>query len=263
MRNPAVVLIPTYNERENIRECLNAVLALEGLDVAIIDDDSEDQTAEEVRRFVEEHSRDASLSQRVNLILRTPVPDKWPPWTGPPEDQRFYVILNLKGPGFASSYLDGFRWAIAQGYSSIVTMDADLSHPTERIPALLQKLAEGADGAVGSRYVPGGRVVGWGPIRRFISRFGNFFARLKTRSGILDMTSGFMAWKSTALASIIDQPVSVEGYSFLILVKVRAKRAGFRVTEVPITFTDRQQGRSKFGWKHISEAVRALMSDQF
>jgi glycosyltransferase involved in cell wall biosynthesis len=239
MPEPAVILVPTYNERDTIVRCLEALWGLQGVDVAIIDDDSPDGTAAEVRRYLEARQQTEGFHERVRLIVRN------------------------RDRGFARSYLEGFRWALDSGYSSVVTLDADLSHPVDRIPALLQKTSEGADVAIGSRYIPGGQVVGWGFLRRFISRFGNLVARARTRSGVSDMTSGFMALKRDALAVIIEKPIMLEGYSFLILLKVRARRARLRIVEVPITFTDREQGRSKFGWTHIAEAVRALWSGKF
>lgn len=239
MSSKTVVLIPTYNERSNIARCLSAILKNSDADVVVIDDSSPDGTADEVRRMMREWGHGSPPSNRVHLVVRE------------------------KDRGFARSYLEGFRWALARGYHVILTMDADLSHPADRIPDLVEALKAGSDVAIGSRYIPFGGIVGWGLARRFISRLGNFIARIRTKSGIRDMTSGNMAFKSQALEKVIREPVTTEGYSFLILLKVRAKRAGCRVTEVPITFTDRQQGRSKFGWKHIVEAIQVLWSARF
>ncbi|MHA2620342.1 MAG: polyprenol monophosphomannose synthase [bacterium JZ-2024 1] len=239
MTDRVLVLIPTFNEQQNISKCVREVLRCANVDVLVIDDDSPDGTAQEVHRLSETLKEASGTENRLHLIVRK------------------------KDRGFARSYAQGFRWALERGYDILITMDADMSHPPDKIPALLEALANQAEVAVGSRYIPGGRVAGWGILRRLISRIGNRMASMRTRSGIADMTSGFMAMKRACIPHLIREPIATEGYSFLMMLKVRSKRAKLRVVEVPITFTDRKHGRSKFGWAHIVEAVRVLWCNSF
>jgi dolichol-phosphate mannosyltransferase len=220
----ALVIVPTYNERENIPALVDRLLLHEGVGVLIVDDQSPDGTgavADDLRR---QHPG------RVDVLHRT---------------------MNR---GFGRSYVDGIKRAITKGTDLICQMDADFSHDPERLPALLSAAAA-ADVAIGSRYVPGGAVVNWPRRRRLLSRFANLYVRAITHVGVNDCTSGFRCWRREALATLpLDDFVS-DGYSFLVEMLFIAARQGRRIVEVPITYTERREGQSKMSRAVILESA--------
>ena len=220
----AVVIVPTYNERVNIAVLVPALLAIDGLDVIIVDDDSPDGTGEEADALA------AASGGRIRVIHRT--------------GRR----------GYGRSHLDGMRAALQTGAAYICQMDADLSHDPEDLRRMLQA-APRADLIVGSRYVHGGRVVNWPPRRRALSAFANWYVRAITGVGIQDCTSGFRCWSRTLVAALDLADVRSDGYAFLVELAWKARRAGASILEVPITFVERREGASKLSWRIIAESA--------
>lgn len=220
------VVVPTYNERGNIPELLRRVFALPitRLSVLVVDDNSPDGTSDVVAQL--------RASYPALVLLRRPA----------------------KG-GLASAYVDGFRVALDHGAEYIFEIDADLSHPPEMIPALLERAAQSADLVLGSRYIPGGEVVNWNWPRRMVSRFGNWYARTVLAIPVHDVTGGFKCFRRNVLVDLDLNTVTSTGYNFQIELTCKALQAGFRVAELPITFTERQQGRSKFHVGIILESM--------
>lgn len=225
----ALVVVPTYDEAVNIDRLLDAVLAaVPDIHVLVVDDDSPDGTAALVRRRPE-------FGQAVHLLVRT------------------------EKTGLGAAYRAGFGWALDHRYGSIVQMDADLSHPCDRLPTLLGALND-ADVAVGSRYVAGGGVDNWARHRRLISRVGNLYVAIVLGLRIKDATSGFKAFRREALLRIDVAESDSEGYCFQIENAWRSRRRGLRITEVPITFTDRIEGTSKMSGSIVSEALTRVLA---
>ena len=213
-----VVCLPTYNERENLEPLvrrLGAVLAGVDVDarVLVIDDASTDRTGEIA----------ASLAREL-------------PWLG---------VLHRPGKdGLGPAYLAGFRRALADGADAVMEIDCDFSHDPADVPRLLAAL-DRADVVIGSRYVPGGGIRDWGRVRRALSRFGSYYARAVLGVGVADLTSGFKCFRRAVLERIDLDAIDSRGYAFQVETTYRALRAGFRVAEVPIVFTERATGRSK------------------
>jgi dolichol-phosphate mannosyltransferase len=224
----SVVVIPTYCEAANVDTVLDRVLAAAtGTDVLVVDDNSPDGTAARVRSHPQ-------FRHRVHLLER---PGK---------------------AGLGAAYRAGFGWAMLAGYDAVVQMDADLSHPPERVPALLAAL-ERADVAIGSRYVRGGAVRDWPLSRRLISWAGNVYVRLVLGLPVHDTTAGFKAFRREALARIGVLDSVSNGYCFQIENTWRACRAGLVVAEVPITFSDRGLGESKMSSAIVREALGRVL----
>jgi len=220
-----LVIVPTYNERDNLPRVVPLILEQgETFHVLVVDDNSPDGTgvlADEL----------AGASERVNVLHRA------------------------GKMGLGAAYVAGFGWGLERGFDALVEMDADLSHPADRLPALIETLQE-VDVAVGSRYV-GGRitVVNW-PLRRLmISLFGSWYARAITGMSINDMTGGFNAFRREVIEAIGLERIQSNGYSFQIELKLRARQAGYTLREVPIVFTERDSGESKMSGRIIREAV--------
>jgi glycosyltransferase involved in cell wall biosynthesis len=219
-----LVVVPTYDEAATVGEVITRLLALEEPpDVLVVDDGSPDGTGRIVETI-------ASVDPRVRLIER---PAK---------------------AGLASAYLDGFRWALARGYDLVVEMDADLSHVPEELPALLA-MTPFADLVLGSRYVPGGSVTNWSRTRRAISRVGNRYAREMLKIPVADATSGFRVYRRALLARLVAGGLRSEGYAFQIDFVARTLYGGGIVREVPITFREREHGRSKISRRIMMEAL--------
>jgi apolipoprotein N-acyltransferase len=219
------VVLPTYNERDNIEEVLRRLLAVgERIDVIVVDDSSPDGTGEIVR----EHA--AARDGRVTLVER---PGK---------------------QGLASAYRDGFRRALDAGYDLVVEMDSDLSHRPEDLPRLLEG-ARHHDLVVGSRYIKGGEIQNWSLSRRILSRGGNLYARVILGHRVKDSTSGYRVFRPDVLVELLDQGIVSEGYGFQIELAYRAWQTGFSVGEVPITFEERRAGTSKLSRGIVVEAL--------
>jgi glycosyltransferase involved in cell wall biosynthesis len=220
----ALVVIPTYNEAATVGEALDRALAADPrVDVLVVDDASPDGTG----KLVAER---AAAEPRVHLLER---------------DAK---------QGLGAAYRAGFAWGLARGYDALVEMDADLSHPPERLPALLDGL-DAADVVIGSRYVPGGRTVNWSRLREAISRGGNLYVRLALRLPVHDATAGYRAYRRQVLEALPVSAVRSGGYCFQIELAHRAWQQGFRVAEVPITFTERASGVSKMSQRIVLEAL--------
>lgn len=219
-----LIIVPTYNERENISLLVPEILSRDGsLNVLVVDDNSPDGTGDVVRKLAEADSR-------VHLLSR---PGK---------------------AGLGKAYLAGFQWGLDQGFDVLVEMDADFSHRPDDLPKLLQAMRDGADFAVGSRYVPGGGTVNWGLIRKIISRGGGIYSRLILGYPLNDWTGGFNAWTKPVLEAIGLPGVKSNGYSFQIELKYKALKKGFQGQEVPILFEDRRIGQSKMSLRIVIEA---------
>jgi dolichol-phosphate mannosyltransferase len=220
-----LVIVPTYNESENIRSLVSAVLAADArLDMLIVDDNSPDRTGD----IVEEIQRG---EPRVHLLRR---PGKM---------------------GLGTAYRDGFRWALARDYELIFEMDADFSHSPSHLPEFL-KASEQADFVLGSRYLNGKvTVVNW-PISRLLLSYGaNIYARIVTGMKLWDGTGGFKCFHRRVLEAIDLNDVRSNGYAFQIEMSFRAMRKGFRPIEIPIVFTDRTEGESKMSGHIVREAI--------
>jgi dolichol-phosphate mannosyltransferase len=220
----ALVIIPTYNERDNIVPIVDALLTHEGVMVLIVDDQSPDGTGQVADTLA---GIDPS---RVDVIHRT------------------------ARRGFGRSYIDGIKRAIGEPVDLICQMDADFSHDPARLPDLMAAAAR-ADIVIGSRYIPGGAVINWPRRRRLLSRFANAYVRALTGMRARDCTSGYRCWRREALAALpLDQFVS-DGYSFLVEMLFAAARQGRRIAEVPITYTERREGQSKMSNSVILESA--------
>jgi dolichol-phosphate mannosyltransferase len=219
-----LVVIPTYNEADNLQTVVAGALAAEPrLQVLVVDDSSPDGTGAIADRL-------AAADDRVSVLHRT------------------------AKSGLGSAYRAGFRWALGRGCDVLCEMDADLSHDPADLARLLAAL-EGADLVIGSRYVPGGRLTDWSAGRRALSRWGNRYVALCTGMAVADATSGFRAYRASLLRELDVGTVRSEGYSFQIEMALRAWRAGFRIVEVPITFSERTAGSSKISRAIVAEAL--------
>jgi dolichol-phosphate mannosyltransferase len=224
-RGPAWLVLPTYNEAENIEPLVEAALAKlpESARVLIVDDSSPDGTGE----LAEE------LAKRHPLVE---------------------VLHRERKEGLGPAYIAGFRQALAAGAGLVLEMDADFSHDPVYLPRLLEA-ARRADLVLGSRYVAGGGVGDWGPVRRAISRSGSVYARLMLGVDVRDLTGGFKCFRREVLEAIDLEAVVARGYAFQIELTYRAIRHGFKVVEVPIVFRDRRVGASKMDRSIVAEAV--------
>lgn len=275
-----LVIIPTYNEKENIADILQAVLALEGnFHVLVIDDGSPDGTADIVRTIAEEHvfsgaknKADApentypSAKQQVSAESASDkgafsgasalisAPENAP--LSEADQNRIHLIERSGKLGLGTAYLTGFLWALEQGYDYVFEMDADFSHNPADLLRLYRACAEeGADLAIGSRYCNGVSVVDW-PIGRIImSYFASAYVRSVLRMHIYDTTAGFVCYSRKVLEGIDLDAVRMKGYGFQIEMKYTAFRKGFQLKEVPIVFTNRQKGTSKMSGGIFSEAL--------
>lgn len=219
-----VIIIPTYNEKENIGPLVKEVFKHNPqVEILVVDDSSPDGTGNLVRQMHEENPK-------VHLLSRA----------------------NKEGLGRA--YIAGFKWAIAHGFEAIVEMDADFSHRPEDLVKILENLKT-ADFVVGSRYVAGGGTKNWGLMRKIISRGGSLYSRLILGFPLNDWTGGFNAWRKQTLDKIVLDSVTSNGYSFQIELKYKALKAGCKGVESPILFEDRRVGQSKMSSKIVFEAL--------
>jgi dolichol-phosphate mannosyltransferase len=220
---PVLVVIPTYNERENLGPILDRLQkVLPDVHVLVVDDGSPDGTGE----LADER---AAANDHVHVMHRT------------------------EKAGLGAAYIAGFRWGLAREYKTIVEMDADGSHAPEDLPRLLDAVGE-ADLAIGSRYVPGGAVVNWPLKRQVLSRGANIYSQVALGMRTRDITAGFRAYRRPVLEKLALDEVNSHGYCFQIDLTLRTADAGFEIVEVPITFTEREIGESKMDGSIIREA---------
>ena len=223
--NPALVCIPTYNERENVESIVRAVLAADPrVDVLVVDDASPDGTG--------------ALADALAK-----------------ESPRVQVLHRAGKAGLGKAYLAAFDWALQRNYSFVLEMDADFSHDPAYLPTLLDRASTDADLVLGSRWVKGGGTRNWGIGRQLISRGGSFYARIILGLGIRDLTGGFKCFRAEVLRAIDLPSVTSSGYGFQIELTYRALKKGFRVVEVPIVFEDRRVGQSKMSRAIVLEAL--------
>jgi len=227
----SVVIIPTYNEIENIESIIRAVFSLhKSFHVLVVDDNSPDKTADKV----------AALQLEF-------------------KDQLFLEIREKKA-GLGTAYVFGFKWALQKKYDYIFEMDADFSHNPSDLEKLYKACEEGAEVAIGSRYVTGVNVVNWPLSRVLLSFFASFYVKKITGMKIHDATAGFMCYRRNALETINLDKIKFIGYAFQIEMKYRVYCKNFQIVEVPIIFTDRTKGQSKMSNSIIKEAVFGVIS---
>ncbi|MGZ4541756.1 MAG: polyprenol monophosphomannose synthase [Mycobacteriaceae bacterium] len=220
-----LVIIPTYNERENLGMIVGRLhAAVPHAHALVVDDGSPDGTGALADEL-------AAANERVHVMHRT------------------------EKAGLGAAYIAGFRWALDRDYAVIVEMDADGSHAPEQLPRLLERIDSGSDLVLGSRYVPGGSVVNWPKRREFLSRGGNIYSRVALGVKINDITGGYRAYRSEVLRALPLDAVASQGYCFQVDLAWRAVQQGFTVTEVPITFTERELGESKMSGGIVREAL--------
>ena len=219
----AVVCLPTYNERENLEPMLHA-LGDKGVQVLVIDDNSPDGTGELADR----------LAAQLDYVE---------------------VLHRERKEGLGPAYLAGFRRALDAGAELVLEMDCDFSHDPAAVPRLIAAVDEGADLALGSRYVTGGSVGNWGFLRRFVSAGGSWYARVLLGVPVRDLTGGFKCYRRRVLETIDLDAIESKGYAFQIETTYRTLRAGFRVVEIPIHFVDREEGGSKMSNSIVAEAI--------
>ena len=222
----ATVCLPTYNERENLGPMVTALLDRLGPDdtILVIDDSSPDGTGELADRLAAEHCG------------------------------RVAVLHRAQKEGLGPAYLAGFRRSLSDGAELVLEMDCDFSHHPADVPRLIEA-ARDADLVLGSRYVPGGAIANWGPLRRFVSAGGSLYARVVLGIPVHDLTGGFKCIRREVLETIDLDAITSRGYAFQIETTYRALRAGFRVVEVPIRFVDREHGGSKMSHAIVAEGV--------
>ena len=228
MKSDSVVIIPTYNEKENIRDIINAVLAIaeHQFDVLIVDDNSPDGTGQIVDSMI------AEKPDRINILKRA------------------------GKMGLGTAYIAGFKWALDHGYEYMIEMDADFSHPVNKVHELQAACATGgADVSVGSRYLTGVNVVNWPMGRMLMSYYASVYVRLITGMKVRDATAGFVCYRREVLQSFNLDAIEFKGYAFQIEMKFTAHRMGFTIKEVPIVFVNRVKGTSKMNSSIFFEAL--------
>lgn len=229
-KSDSVVIIPTYNEKENIENIINAVFALPVMfDVLIIDDNSPDGTAAIVERMQKQ------LDGRLHLLKRS------------------------GKLGLGTAYIMGFKWCLNAGYEFIIEMDADFSHPPKKLLELRQACLDGADVAIGSRYVSGVNVVNWPMGRVIMSYYASAYVRIVTGMNVRDTTAGFVCYRRNVLEAIDLDKIRFKGYAFQIEMKFTAFKMGCRIKEVPIIFVNRVLGTSKMNSSIFGEAVFGVL----
>lgn len=229
-KSDSVVIIPTYNEKENIENIINAVFALPVMfDVLIIDDNSPDGTAAIVERMQKQ-------------------------WDG-----RLHLLKRSGKLGLGTAYIMGFKWCLNAGYEFIIEMDADFSHPPKKLLELRQACLDGTDVAIGSRYVSGVNVVNWPMGRVIMSYYASAYVRIVTGMNVRDTTAGFVCYRRNVLEAIDLDKIRFKGYAFQIEMKFTAFKMGCRIKEVPIIFVNRVLGTSKMNSSIFGEAVFGVL----
>jgi dolichol-phosphate mannosyltransferase len=229
----ALIIVPTYNEAENVRGVAETFLAaLPGCDLLFVDDNSPDGTG-------------AILDELAGA------------------NPRLHVMHRAGKLGLGTAYVEGFGWGLARGYEYLFEMDADGSHDPKYLPQMLALAEDGADVVVGSRNVPGGGTENWGIGRKIISKGGSLYARTILGIDVRDVTAGFVCWRRAALEAIDLAGIGSNGYSFQIEMKYRAIKQGLRIVETPIIFVDRRVGQSKMSRAIVAEALLKVWSLRF
>ena len=229
----SLIVVPTYNERDNVRGVAAQFLAaLPGTELLFVDDNSPDGTG-------------AILDELAAA------------------DPRIHVMHRAGKLGLGTAYVEGFGWGLARGYDYLFEMDADGSHDPKYLPTMLALAEDGADVVIGSRYVPGGGTENWSLGRKVISRGGGLYARTVLGIDVQDVTAGFICWRRAALEAIELSSVSSNGYSFQIEMKYRAHQKGLRLVETPIMFVDRRVGQSKMSRAIVAEALLKVWALRF
>ena len=229
-----LVIIPTYNEKENIEAIIKAIREQPTpFDILVVDDGSPDGTAQIVKSIQNQHTDSLFMIERYGKL------------------------------GLGTAYITGFKWALEHGYDYIIEMDADFSHPPERLNDLVAAANEGADVAIGSRYVKGGSVKNW-PFRRILISYGaSLYTRMITWMPVRDCTAGFVLYKKEVLSTIPLDKVRFVGYAFQIEMKYLSSKSGFKIKEFPICFVDRIKGQSKMSKNIIKEAIFGVWKMKF
>lgn len=229
----ALIIVPTYNEAENVRGIAERLLAaLPVADVLFVDDNSPDGTG-------------ALIDEMVA--------------TNP----RCHVLHRAGKLGLGTAYVEGFAWGLARDYRFLFEMDADGSHDPKYLPQMLALAEDGADAVVGSRNVPGGGTVNWGVGRNLLSKGGSFYARSILGIDVRDVTAGFICWRREVLEALDLPTIASNGYSFQIELKYRAIKRGFKIVETPIVFVDRRVGQSKMSRAIVAEALLKVWTLRF
>lgn len=223
-----IIVIPTFNERENITRLIPALFALQipNLEVVVVDDNSPDETADMAQKFREQY----------------PV----------------YVIKRQRKLGIGTAYVDGFKKSLALGADIIFEMDADFSHDPTDVPRLIETISKGADLAIGSRRITGGKFVGWGAYRYVTSWTAMTLARIILGLKTKDVTAGFRAFRRQALEKVLERNIGSNGYAFQEEILYRTEKNGFTVVEIPVTFVNRVSGKSKLSGKDIWEFFKVM-----
>ena len=232
LERKSLVIIPTFNESENIIDIINEVFQLKNnFHILVVDDNSPDKTGNLVK-------------DKIQF-----------------QKERLFLIERDKKTGIGPAYIDGFKWAIKNGYENIYEMDADFSHnPLDLSRMQVFLTQDGVDVVIGSRYKTGVNVVNW-PIQRvLISYFASWYARIITGTPIMDLTSGFVGYKSNVISDVLKKGIKFKGYAFQIEMKFKAYNLDYKLYEIPIIFTDRVRGNSKLNLSIISEAIFGLVS---
>ncbi len=229
----SLIVVPTYTERDNVRDIAQRFLAaLPGVELLFVDDNSPDGTG-----------------QLLDDLAAT--------------EPRIHVMHRAGKLGLGTAYVEGFGWGLARGYEYLFEMDADGSHDPKYLPQMYALLEDGADLVVGSRYVPGGGTENWGLGRKIISQGGGLYARTVLGVDVRDLTAGFVGWRRAALEAIDLATITSNGYSFQIEMKYRALQKGLRIVETPIIFVDRRVGQSKMSRKIFLEALTKVWGLRF
>lgn len=220
-----LIIIPTYNEVENIQPLVATIFqVMEQAEILFVDDNSQDGTKAEIAKAQKRFAPRIHLLERAGKL------------------------------GLGTAYVAGFQWALARGYDAVIEMDADLSHNPAYLEDMVRHLQQ-ADGVIGSRYVEGGGTKNWSWVRKLISRSGSWYARFVLGVKLRDMTGGFNGWRREVLEKIGVADIRSEGYAFQAELKYRALRHGFRLVEFPIVFVDRRAGYSKMSARIVVEAM--------
>lgn len=229
-----IVIIPTYNEVENIPVILSAIFSLQkNFHVLVVDDNSPDGTADKVKSLINNYPGQLFIHERKGKL------------------------------GLGTAYIDGFKWAIEKGYEFVFEMDADFSHKPQDLERLyLACKQDGFDVAIGSRYVPGGKIINWPLDRHIYSKGGAIYTRLITFMPVKDPTAGFLCYRKKVLETINFDEIKFIGYAFQIEMKFAAWKLGFKIKEIPIEFEDRKIGISKMSKRILKEGVMGVIAIQ-